>query len=158
MSSVTYITGSPSFTANSIDSCVRFSSRSIDQSSVYCLMADEPMNRQVSTGTPEDDAILAIGSMSRTMVRAAQFGRIDSLSSAICRQSAVESATALGPAPGRPTSAVSTPRAFIALRIVIFIWIGGSVTLGPCSPSRSVSSSRAMEAGGFGMEPTWFQS
>ncbi len=52
-------------------------------------MAEEPMNRQASIGTPAFAAMRAIGSTSRTMVRAAQLGRIFSRPRAISRQSAI---------------------------------------------------------------------
>ena len=43
-------------------------------------------------------------------------------------------------------------------RICFFISIGGSVTLGPCSPSRSVSSTRPIGCAGFASGPSRFQS
>ena len=58
-------------------------------------------------GTPVFSTIRAIGSTSASTVRAAQFGLIASLASRISSASRVTSATARGPAPGRPMSAVS---------------------------------------------------
>jgi hypothetical protein len=116
------------------------------------------MNRHVSIGMPVAPLMRAIGSMSLTAVRAAQFGRIRSRSPAMARHSASTSSAARGPAPGRPTSAVSIPRASMARRMRTLVSIGGSVTLGPCSPSRSVSSSSMTGPRGTGAGPTWFQS
>jgi hypothetical protein len=75
------------------------------------------------------------------MVRPAQFGRMCSFSWAISRQSADTASNWRGPAPGKPTSAVSMPRRSMVWRISIFLSMGGSVTDWLCSPSRSVSSS-----------------
>jgi hypothetical protein len=113
VSSVTYITGRPASTAKRIASADWRTRNSSSHPSAYWRIGDEPMNTQASAATPVRSAISTIGSMSRITVRAAQFGVIDSLASAISRHSASTSAAARGPAPGSPTSAVSMPSASI---------------------------------------------
>ncbi len=99
------------------------------------------MNVQHSTGTPVRWTMSAIGRMSATRVRAAQFARIVSRSSPIVRASRSASAATPGPAPGKPMSAVSMPSPSILRRMSIFSSIEGIRTDGDCRPSLSVSSS-----------------
>ncbi|KPK05896.1 MAG: hypothetical protein AMS20_05525 [Gemmatimonas sp. SG8_28] len=68
--------------------------------------------------------------MSTIIVRAAQFALMRSRLSAISRHSVSTASRCRGPAPGRPTSAVSIPRLFIRWRILTFTSIGGSMTDG----------------------------
>ena len=117
------------------------------------------MNVQTSIGSPVCWVISATGSMSRTMVRAAQFARIRSRESTISRASRVTSATTWGPAPGRPMSAVSMPSWSMSRRISILRSISGALTEGDCRPSRSVSSSNWIANGGRSQRsPASFQS
>ena len=141
VSSVTYITGSPSRTASDTASSDRRSIRSKSQSSVYCRMGDEPMKQETSIGMPTFWEISMIGRMSAATVRAAQLGRIFIFDRTISWASRVTVSTTWGPAPGRPMSAESIPSASIRCRIWIFCSIDGLLTEGDCRPSRSVSSS-----------------
>ncbi len=75
VSSVTYMTGSPSPTANAIASSVSFSSWSIPQPSAYCRSGLDPMNVQHSISTPVRCAISTTGLMSAITVLAAQLAR-----------------------------------------------------------------------------------
>ena len=113
VSSVTYITVSPSRTANAIASSVVFCRNSRVHPSVYCLIGLDPMNAQHSIAIPVRWEISAIGLMSAVTVRAAQFGRIFRRSSPIARARRSTSAATCGPAPGRPMFAVSMPSASI---------------------------------------------
>ncbi len=92
-------------------------------------------------GTPVTCTTSAMGWMSTTIVRAAQFGWMRSLLSAISRHSVSTACRWRGPDPGRPTSAVSIPRRSIRWRISTFTVVSGSITDGLCNPSRRVSSS-----------------
>ena len=151
VSSVTYMTGSPSPTANVIASSVSFSSWSSVQPSAYCRSGLEPMNVQHSIARPARCEISTIGLMSAITVRAAQLAWTCSRWSAISRASRSTSRTTCGPAPGRPMSAVSMPSRSIRCRIRSFSSIVGHRTDGDCSPSRSVSSSSITGAGADGV-------
>ena len=141
MSSVTYITWRPCFTANVTASRVCASIMSSVQFSAYWRMGEEPMNVHTSIGRPVLCETSTTGSMSRSMVRAAQFAAMDSFAETISCASRVTSRTTCGPAPGSPMSAVSMPNWSIRWRIRIFWSMSGVRTEGDCSPSRSVSSS-----------------
>ena len=101
--------------------------------------------------------IRTIGSMSWITVRAAQFPLIASFASRISSARRVTSATARGPAPGRPRSAVEIRSLFMRWRISILSSIFGSWTDGDWSPSRRVSSFRSIVRRA-GLFPTSFQS
>ncbi len=148
VSSVTYMTVSPSPTANVIASSVSRSSWSIVQPSAYCRSGLEPMNVQHSIARPARCEMRAIGSMSARTVRAAQLAFTASRSAAISRARRSTSRTTCGPAPGRPMFAVSMPSRSIRWRISSFCSIVGHRTDGDCRPSRSVSSS-SMTVSGF---------
>src|SRR5579862_3474551 len=76
VSSVTYITSRPRDTANLIALSEVCSKKSSVQPSVYRRMGLEPMNVAASIFNPVRSEISAIGRMSFSWVRAAQFGRI----------------------------------------------------------------------------------
>ena len=99
------------------------------------------MNVQHSTGTPVRCTMSAIGRMSATSVRAAQFARIASRSSPIVRAS--RSASAATRRPGARQTDVRRVDAepVHPRRMSIFSSIDGMRTDGDCSPSLSVSSS-----------------
>ncbi len=141
VSSVTYITLRPCFTANPMASSVVFCRKSIVQPSAYWRIGLEPMKAQHSIGTPVRWTASAIGRMSEMRVRAAQFAVIFSRRSAIDRARRSTSAATCAPAPGRPMSAVSIPRTSIRSSRSSFSSIAGVRTDGDCKPSRSVSSS-----------------
>ncbi len=88
VSSVTYMTGSPSATANRTASSVTLSMRSSVQPSAYWRMGDEPMNVHASIGMPVSCETRAMGSMSARTVRAAQLGATSSRWSTISFASA----------------------------------------------------------------------
>ena len=140
VSSVTYMTGRPCFTAKVTASSDTRTILSRVQSSAYCRMLDEPMKVAASIGTPTSSDTRTIGSTSAMTVRAAQFMLMGSFWSTISRARARTCATARAPAPGRPMSAARTPRSAMRWRRRILTSIGGSMTDGLCSPSRSVSS------------------
>ena len=73
---MTYITGSPSSTANSTASRVSLSMRSSVQPSAYWRIGEEPMKQAASMAMPVRCEISTIGWMSATTVRAAQLGAI----------------------------------------------------------------------------------
>jgi hypothetical protein len=120
VSSVTYITSSPSLTANVMASSVVLSRKSSVQPSVNWRIGDEPMKVAHSIGTPVRCAISATGRMSLMCVRAAQLAFTASRAELISRASRSTSQATWGPAPGRPMSAVSMPSASIRWRILIF--------------------------------------
>ena len=72
VSSVTYMTERPCFTANDTASSVHFFRKSRPQPSAYWRIGLEPMKAQHSIGTPVRSTISAIGLISATIVRAAQ--------------------------------------------------------------------------------------
>ena len=81
-----------------------------------------------------------MGSMSATIVRAAQLGRIRMRLSAISRAIRRTWASTWEPAAGSPMSAESIRRSSIRWSTSIRFSGGGDTTEGLCSPSRSVSS------------------
>src|SRR5579883_1928941 len=89
---------------------------------------------------PTPCEISAIGRISASTVRAAQFGRMRMRFVAISRARASTCSTARGPAPGRPMFAESMPSDSIKCRSSIFSPMVGSWMEGFCRPSRSVSS------------------
>ena len=141
MSSVTYITGSPSRTANPTASRVKRRMWSRSHSSAYWRIGLEPMKTQASIRAPVFCDTSTIGWMSTIMVRAAQFGWMRRPWSTISRQRRRTASCWRLPAPGRPTFAVSMPSRSIRCRSSTLSSTGGSVTEGLCRPSRSVSSS-----------------
>ena len=147
VSSVTYMTSSPSLTAYSMASRVCRRMCSMSHSSAYCRMGLLPMKRQASIGTPVFCESSAMGWMSTMSVRPAQLGRIRRFDSSISRHRRSTASRCRGPAPGRPTLAVSMPRASMSRRIPILASIDGSRTDGLCRPSRSVSSSSIATTG-----------
>src|SRR6266480_3793760 len=143
VSSVTYMTGSPCFTAYVTASTVDCTMRSRVQSSAYCRIGDEPMNVAASMLIPTSWATRTIGSTSAITVRAAQFGARGSLASRISVASARTCSTTRGPAPGKPISAATIPRSAIRWSSRFLTSSAGSRTEGDCRPSRSVSSFRS---------------
>jgi hypothetical protein len=143
-SSVTNITESPSRTAKVTASSDTFRIRSSVHPSAYCRTGELPMKVHASMGIPTACEISTMGRTSATTVRAAQLAEMDSPESWISLARAVTSATARGPAPGRPISAVSIPSSSIRFSSRSFSPMGGSTTEGFCRPSRRVSSSSWM--------------
>ena len=117
------------------------------------------MKQATSIGIPTCWETSMIGTMSAATVRAAQLGRIFIFSSTIARASRVTVATTWGPAPDRPMSAESIPRASMSRRIASFASTGGFLMLGDWRPSRRVSSSSStLPRAGEAAPPAWFQS
>jgi hypothetical protein len=129
--------------------------RSISHSSAYCRIGLEPMNTHASIGTPVRCTASAIGWMSTTIVRAAQFAPIRSPLSAISRHRVSTACRCRGPEPGSPTLAVSIPSPSIRWSSRTLTSSGGSITDGLCRPSRSVSSSSIAARGRTGGTPPW---
>ena len=98
-----------------------------------------------------------MGLMSEIFVRAAQLGRTWSLLFTISFARHSTSRRTCGPAPGKPMSTESIPRASMRCRISILRSMLGVVTDGDCKPSRNVSSLSNTRAGGGG-SPIVFQS
>ena len=146
VSSVTYITGRPCFTAYVTASSVDARIRSRVQSSAYCRMGDDPMNVAASIAIPTSSATRTIGSMSAITVRAAQLGASGSRASRISVASARTCSTTRGPAPGKPMSAATMPRSAMRWSRRCLTSSAGSRTEGDCRPSRSVSSFRSTRA------------
>jgi len=149
VSSVTYMTSSPSETAYLIAFSVVWRRKSSVQPSVNLRIGLDPMNVAASIGNPIFCTISAMGRMSFSCVRAAQLARIFILHARISRASAVTASTARAPAPGRPRSSESMPRASIKCRISHFSATEGSRTDGDCRPSRRLSSFNRTGPGGF---------
>ena len=159
VSSVTKVQGRPASLAIRTAVRQRFSSTSSSQPSAYSRMGEVPRKVMTSTGMPTRSAISMTGRMSAGWVRAAHWGLIASFSSRMKRTSASESATARGPAPGRPTSRLSTPTSDRRRTIRILSSMEGSVMDGLWMPSRSVSSMMAMRSTrGWRTGPSRFQS
>ncbi len=159
VSSVTYITSSPFEAANVTASRVCCSIISSVQFSAYWRIGDEPMNVHTSIGRPTFCDTSTMGSMSRTIVRAAQLALMRSFEPTISCASRVTSRTTCGPAPGSPMSAVSMPSRSMRWSNSIFSSMLGVRTDGDCSPSRSVSSSNWIRKGGWSQtSPARFQS
>ena len=140
MSSVTKVTGSPSLTAKSMALMERSMMSSGDQSSASWRIGELPMKVITSTGMPAFWLISTIGAMSLTSVRPAQVGTMSIPCSAISLTSVSTSSNARGPAPGRPTSVLSTPSSSRRCRIASLSPMPGSTTEGFWMPSRRVSS------------------
>ena len=117
------------------------------------------MKQETSIGIPTFCEISMIGRMSASTVRAAQLGRSFIPVSTISRARRVTVATTCGPAPGSPMSAESIESDSMRWRSRSFWSIGGLLTDGDCSPSRSVSSSSStLPRAGKTAPPALFQS
>ena len=142
VSSVTYITGRPSPTANAIASSVSCSSWSMVHPSAYCRSGLDPMKAQHSIGMParceisRDRAMSAIDGPGGAVRLDRQPRRRDLARQPLDVADDVRRRRRAG-----RCSAVSMPRRSMRCRIRTFCSIVGQRTEGDCSPSRSVSSS-----------------
>ena len=152
VSSVTYMTGSPSPTANVIASSV--SREQLVERPAFGVLpqrarADEraalDRHRRRAARSRRSAVMSAITRPRRAVGLDRAAARRRSRAPAARRR-----ATTCGPAPGRPMSAVSIPSRSIRWRICSFSSIVGHRTDGDCSPSRSVSSSSRTGSAGRG--------